>query len=279
MPVPKAIGNPRQQTSGDRLRRAPIHAIFRAVGPNTKPGHMKLPAWTPPCGGQVPATPCTRPGALPAQPSSHPKLHLRSMLPRAGSRQKANGCGIREKAAIVVESPLRRLFDDAKGKQRDRPGIETASSGSRRRDRPAPIGRRHGETMRAGTEGRRRYDPPVGGLRAQRACRQAVGILAMASDRHPILDNFNIFDRWDVDEKERPCPQGGVPRKECATKSASASPDPASAPPLFRWAHAVGGLYPQSNSDSLAPASRVRLRSHLTLRNILLPGGLRGRWQ
>lgn len=29
-------------------------------------------------------------------------------------------------------------------------------------------------------------------------------ILAMASDRHPILDDFNIFDRWDVDEKERP---------------------------------------------------------------------------
>ena len=31
-----------------------------------------------------------------------------------------------------------------------------------------------------------------------------LGILAMASDRHPILDNFNIFDRWDVDAKERP---------------------------------------------------------------------------
>jgi hypothetical protein len=29
-------------------------------------------------------------------------------------------------------------------------------------------------------------------------------ILAMASDRHPILENFNIFDRWDVDERERP---------------------------------------------------------------------------
>jgi hypothetical protein len=29
-------------------------------------------------------------------------------------------------------------------------------------------------------------------------------ILAMASDRHPILENFNVFDRWDVDEKERP---------------------------------------------------------------------------
>jgi DNA-binding transcriptional regulator YiaG len=29
-------------------------------------------------------------------------------------------------------------------------------------------------------------------------------ILAMASDRHPILENFNVFDRWDVDEKDRP---------------------------------------------------------------------------
>jgi hypothetical protein len=29
-------------------------------------------------------------------------------------------------------------------------------------------------------------------------------ILAMASDRHPILENFNIFDRWDVNEKDRP---------------------------------------------------------------------------
>jgi hypothetical protein len=31
-----------------------------------------------------------------------------------------------------------------------------------------------------------------------------LGILAMASDRHPILENFNIFDRWDVHERERP---------------------------------------------------------------------------
>jgi hypothetical protein len=26
----------------------------------------------------------------------------------------------------------------------------------------------------------------------------------MASDRYPILENFNVFDRWDVDETERP---------------------------------------------------------------------------
>jgi hypothetical protein len=29
-------------------------------------------------------------------------------------------------------------------------------------------------------------------------------ILAMASDRYPILDKFNVFDRHDVDEKQRP---------------------------------------------------------------------------
>jgi hypothetical protein len=29
-------------------------------------------------------------------------------------------------------------------------------------------------------------------------------VLAMASDRHPILDNFNIFDRHNVPETERP---------------------------------------------------------------------------
>jgi hypothetical protein len=29
-------------------------------------------------------------------------------------------------------------------------------------------------------------------------------ILAMASDRHPILDNFNVFDRFNIDEKQRP---------------------------------------------------------------------------
>src|SRR3984957_15440621 len=31
-----------------------------------------------------------------------------------------------------------------------------------------------------------------------------LGILAMASDRYPILENFNTFDRWDVHERERP---------------------------------------------------------------------------
>src|SRR3981081_4623603 len=29
-------------------------------------------------------------------------------------------------------------------------------------------------------------------------------ILAMASYRYPILENFNIFDRFNIDEKDRP---------------------------------------------------------------------------
>jgi len=29
-------------------------------------------------------------------------------------------------------------------------------------------------------------------------------ILAMASDRHPILENFDVFDRHDIREQERP---------------------------------------------------------------------------
>jgi hypothetical protein len=42
-----------------------------------------------------------------------------------------------------------------------------------------------------------------------------LGILAMASDRYPILDNFNIFDRWDVDEKERPARKAAFREKMC----------------------------------------------------------------
>jgi hypothetical protein len=29
-------------------------------------------------------------------------------------------------------------------------------------------------------------------------------ILAMASDRYPILENFNVFDRFNIAEKQRP---------------------------------------------------------------------------
>ena len=29
-------------------------------------------------------------------------------------------------------------------------------------------------------------------------------VFAMASERYPILEKFNVFDRFDIDEKERP---------------------------------------------------------------------------
>jgi hypothetical protein len=29
-------------------------------------------------------------------------------------------------------------------------------------------------------------------------------VLAMASERYPILENFNVFDRFNIDERERP---------------------------------------------------------------------------
>jgi hypothetical protein len=29
-------------------------------------------------------------------------------------------------------------------------------------------------------------------------------ILAMASDQHPILENFDVFDRFNIDERQRP---------------------------------------------------------------------------
>src|ERR1700720_4413615 len=47
-------------------------------------------------------------------------------------------------------------------------------------------------------------------------------ILAMASDRHPILANFNVFDRFDIREQDRPARRGGIPRKN-ARRGAAAS--------------------------------------------------------
>jgi hypothetical protein len=55
--------------------------------------------------------------------------------------------------------------------------------------------------------------PPAGGAETilrwevtgpSSASAEQLRILAMASDRHPILENFNVFDRFDIDEKERP---------------------------------------------------------------------------
>jgi DNA-binding transcriptional regulator YiaG len=42
-----------------------------------------------------------------------------------------------------------------------------------------------------------------------------LGILAMASDRYSILENFNIFDRWDVTEKERPARKAAFRERMC----------------------------------------------------------------
>jgi hypothetical protein len=36
------------------------------------------------------------------------------------------------------------------------------------------------------------------------AAAELLRILAMASDRHPILENFNVFDRFNINEQERP---------------------------------------------------------------------------
>ena len=67
------------------------------------------------------------------------------------------------------------------------------------------------------TEGLLRFTRMTGDLvKAMRACPQPIvaaidgicagagAILAMASDRYPILEMFNVFDRHDVPVKERP---------------------------------------------------------------------------
>ena len=36
------------------------------------------------------------------------------------------------------------------------------------------------------------------------AAAKQLHILAMASDKHPILESFNVFDRFDVREQDRP---------------------------------------------------------------------------
>jgi transcriptional regulator with XRE-family HTH domain len=40
-------------------------------------------------------------------------------------------------------------------------------------------------------------------------------ILAMASDRHPILANFNVFDRFDIREQDRPARRAEFREKMC----------------------------------------------------------------
>lgn len=36
------------------------------------------------------------------------------------------------------------------------------------------------------------------------AVAERLRVLAMASERYPILENFNVFDRFNIDVKERP---------------------------------------------------------------------------
>ena len=51
-------------------------------------------------------------------------------------------------------------------------------------------------------------------------------ILAMASDRHPILEKFNVFDRFNIPENERPL-AGNSSAKRCATRFVGVSLEPA----------------------------------------------------
>lgn len=123
------------------------------------------------------------------------------MLPKAAVPQKSNGCGIRRKAAIFAETRA--------GTVRGMKFVTGAELKQLRQDLSEAIGRPLsaadmaklcGLEPKAGADTIRRWEVsgpsgPAGKL---------LTILAMASDRHPILENFNIFDRWDVDETERP---------------------------------------------------------------------------
>ena len=44
----------------------------------------------------------------------------------------------------------------------------------------------------------------MGSLRPTGPAGELLRILAMASERYPILDNFNVFDRFNIPEHERP---------------------------------------------------------------------------
>jgi len=44
----------------------------------------------------------------------------------------------------------------------------------------------------------------MGSRRPERAGGRTAAILAMASDRHPILEKFNVFDRFNIPDNERP---------------------------------------------------------------------------
>src|SRR5579872_1730584 len=69
-----------------------------------------------------------------------------------------------------------------------------------RRLSPADMGRLCGLTAPDSADTIRRWE--VTGPSGPAA--ELLRILAMASDRHPILENFNVFDRHDVRERDRP---------------------------------------------------------------------------
>ena len=55
--------------------------------------------------------------------------------------------------------------------------------------------------------------------RPGRPVAELLGILAMASDRYPILENFDIFDRFNIPENQRQARREEVAKK-CGTKFA-----------------------------------------------------------
>jgi DNA-binding transcriptional regulator YiaG len=123
------------------------------------------------------------------------------MLPTAIAVQKANGCGIVRKPQFSSRDPRQQyarnqLVTGPELKQLRQDLGDAIARPLSAADMARLCGLEPGE----GADTIRRWEVtgpsgPAGKLLA---------ILAMASDRHPILDNFNIFDRWDVDEKERP---------------------------------------------------------------------------
>ncbi len=64
---------------------------------------------------------------------------------------------------------------------------------------PADMAKLCGLTA-SGAETTRRWEVPGPTAAAAKQLR----ILAMASDKHPILESFNVFDRFDVREQDRP---------------------------------------------------------------------------
>jgi hypothetical protein len=138
------------------------------------------------------------------------------MLLRAVVRQKANGWGIREKAAIVVESALHRRPDEA--------NKETAVTGPELKQLRQDLGEAVGRPLLAADMAKLcGLEPKEGADTIRRwevtgpsgPADKLLGILAMASDRYPILDNFNIFDRWDVNEKDRPARKAEFRERMC----------------------------------------------------------------